>query len=114
MPFEAFLAEVGSPAGFDPELTLVAEMDGRLVGVLTGLVRSGRGWVRQLAVLADHRGLGIGEALLRSSFAMMRTRGLPVARLNVDVENESRALALYERVGMREVRSYLVYRKRLR
>ena len=56
-----------------------------------------------LAVLASHRGRGIGAALLRRSFASFAARGLHRVRLNVDAENATGATALYERVGMRVV-----------
>jgi len=57
-------------------------------------------------VLRSHRGRGIATALLQESFAEFERRGLPRVRLNVDSDNLTGAVALYERVGMRVVSSY--------
>ena len=50
-----------------------------------------------LAVLADHRGRGIGTALLAALERAARRRGL--AGLSLSVERDNPALALYERHG---------------
>ena len=57
------------------------------------------------------RGRGIGSALLRRSFATFAERGTPRVLLNVDFENPTGAMALYEKVGMRAVRGYDVFEK---
>lgn len=44
--------------------------------------------------------------MLRESFAEFERRGLPRVRLNVDSDNLTGAVSLYERVGMRVVTSY--------
>jgi mycothiol synthase len=76
---------------------------GEPVGALTSNVWGDRGWVNEIGVLAPHRGRGIGEALLRRSFATFARRELQCVFLNVDAENPTAATALYERVGMRIV-----------
>jgi ribosomal protein S18 acetylase RimI-like enzyme len=48
---------------------------------------------------------------LRRSFAIFAERGLPRVMLNVDFENPTGAMALYEKVGMRAVRGFDVYEK---
>jgi ribosomal protein S18 acetylase RimI-like enzyme len=104
--------EVEVPS-FDPSLWLVATAGDEAVGALTGVVWGDRGWVGELGVLAPWRGRGIASALLRRAFATFASRGLPRVRLNVDSENSTGALHLYEGVGMRTVRSWDVYEKRL-
>lgn len=49
----------------DPELFLVAEDGGEVVGVVLGAWDGRRGWVNHLAVKADRRRMGIGQALVR-------------------------------------------------
>ena len=44
--------------------------------------------------------------MLRGSFAEFERRGLPRVRLNVDSDNLTGAVSLYERVGMRVMISY--------
>ncbi|HET9939129.1 MAG TPA: GNAT family N-acetyltransferase, partial [Gaiella sp.] len=53
-----------------------------------------------LGVLAEHRGNGLGTALLVTAFAAFRGRGLSRAGLGVDAENTTGAVRLYERAGM--------------
>jgi mycothiol synthase len=91
---------------FDPSLWYLADSREHVAGVLIGAVLDGEGWVMTLGVRADWRGRGIGEALLRTSFAEFRRRGLHVVKLDVDAGNETGATRLYERVGMRVNRQY--------
>jgi mycothiol synthase len=91
---------------FDPGLWIVAVDGDEPVGVLWGSAHTDRGWVGELGVLRSHRGRGIATALLLESFAEFERRGLPRARLNVDSDNLTGAVALYERVGMCVASSY--------
>ena len=59
----------------------------------------GKGYVSYLAVDDEHRGRGLGRALLLESFARMRAAGLATAELSVNGENES-ATHLYTSAGM--------------
>jgi ribosomal protein S18 acetylase RimI-like enzyme len=87
--------------------------DGRSpVGALTASAGDEVGWVDYLAVLGSHRGRGIGSALLRRAFATFAARGLERLRLNVDAGNVTGATAVYERVGMRVVNRWDLWRRR--
>jgi mycothiol synthase len=101
-PFDGWIEELASSPS-DVTLWLLARDRGTLVGVLTARAGDEIVWVTWLAVLASHRGRGIGAALLRRSFASFAARGLRRVRLNVDAENPTGATGLYERVGMRVV-----------
>lgn len=94
--------------GFEPSLWLLAWADAELAGfVLAFPERAGDpslGWVESLGVRRPWRRRGLGEALLCSAFAELRERGVRAAGLGVDAQNETGALRLYERVGMRVVR----------
>jgi mycothiol synthase len=104
--FEEFLDRDVRRDDFDPALCIIAVDGDEPVGVLRGSAHSDRGWVYDLGVLRSHRGRGIATALLQESFAELQRRGLPRVRLNVDSDNLTGAVALYERVGMRAVTSY--------
>ena len=104
--FEEFLETSVRSDDFDPSLWIVAVDDGETVGVLWASAHTDRGWVGELGVLRSHRGRGIATALLEASFAAFFRRGLPRVRLNVDSDNLTGAVALYERVGMRVESSY--------
>ncbi len=94
--------------GFDPELWLLAFAGAELAGFSLAYPVRGTdqelGWVGTLGVLLPWRRRGLGEALLRNSFARLYDRGLRRVGLGVDAENVTGALRLYERVGMRQVR----------
>jgi ribosomal protein S18 acetylase RimI-like enzyme len=104
--FDGWVEEETASPTYDPTLWLLAR-DGRSpVGVLTASVGEGRGWIEYLAVLASHRGRGIGAALLLRSFSMLADRGLRRVLVSVDAQNPTGATAVYERVGMRIVNGW--------
>ncbi len=102
--------EVDIPA-FDPSLWLLATDGDAVVGALSAVAQDGRGWVGELGVRRAWRGRGIGSALLRRTFATFADRGMPRVMLNVDFDNPTGAMRLYERVGMRAVRGYDIFEK---
>lgn len=103
--------EVDSPS-FEPGFWFIAEEDGRPVAAVSGLIWGQLGWVGELGVRKPSRGRGIASALLRRSFSTFASRGQQRVRLNVDADNPTGAVALYERVGMRKVRGWGIYEKR--
>jgi mycothiol synthase len=104
-PFDRWREEHVTSPSFDPSLWLLAS-DGEVpVGALTASAGDG-GWVDWLAVLASHRGRGIGLALLHRSFAAFAERGMQRVMVNVDAENVTGATAVYERAGMRVVNAW--------
>ncbi|HEY3214318.1 MAG TPA: GNAT family N-acetyltransferase [Actinomycetota bacterium] len=111
--FEEWVGNEVEVPSFDPRLWLLASAGDEAVGALTGVVWGDRGWVGELGVLAPWRGRGIASALLRRAFASFASRGLPRVMLNVDSENSTGAVRLYEGVGMRTVRAWDVYEKRV-
>ena len=98
------------PEAYDPSLWLLARDGDVPVGALSASIGDG-GWVDWLAVLASHRGRGIGLALLRRSFATFAERGMRRVMVNVDAENVTGATAVYERAGMRVVNAYDVWER---
>ncbi|MBN1967543.1 MAG: GNAT family N-acetyltransferase [Anaerolineae bacterium] len=106
------------PAGHDDALWLLA-VDQRAAGEpVAGLClcrpkhdAPATGWVELFGVRQPHRGQGLGLALLRQGLRAMQAHGFSTAELDVDSENKTNAVALYERGGMTVSRCYLVYRK---
>jgi mycothiol synthase len=70
-----------------------------------------RGEVRTLGVLRSWRGRGLGRALLVRSMQTLRERGMTEVVLEVDTDNLTGALRLYEGVGFRTLSQDAIYRK---
>ena len=102
--------------GFDPSLWLLAFDGDELAGCSLGYLERGTdtdlGWIGTLGVRAPWRRRGLGEALLRRSFAALHARGKRRIGLGVDAGNVTGALRLYERAGMRPVRRSDNWRRR--
>lgn len=95
----------------DDALSLVAEMDGRLVGALGANLRRG---VAELGMFVggNWRGHGVGSALLASFLDWATELGAHKAALQVWPHNEA-AIALYEKFGfLEEGRLRRHYRRR--
>lgn len=98
--------------GVSPSFVVLLEHDeagagtGRLVGaaVARDFPDSGEGWIEQVAVRREHRGRGLGGALLAESFSRFRAAGRTGAGLSTD--SRTGALGLYQHAGMAVVRSY--------
>ncbi len=91
--------------GFDPTLWTLAWDGGELAGIVLAYPYAPGepdvGWVSVLGVRAPWRRRGLGEALLRAAFRGLHDHGLRRAGLGVGAENETGAVRLYERAGMR-------------
>ena len=59
------------------------------------------GYVDGLGVIQEFQGRGLGELLLRWAFAYYSAKRISYIELNVDTGNESGALKLYEKLGMK-------------
>lgn len=59
------------------------------------------GWIDNIGVLPAWRGRGIAAALIVDCFHRFVAEGFTHAVLEVDVENETRAQAVYQRLGFR-------------
>jgi ribosomal protein S18 acetylase RimI-like enzyme len=82
----------------DPDLLLVAESEGTVVGTVMGGYDGHRGWVYSLAVLPQHRRRGIGTALVRELEARLSARGCLKVNLQVRASNAS-VVAFYKHLG---------------
>ncbi|MDG4787248.1 GNAT family N-acetyltransferase [Micromonospora sp. WMMD1102] len=92
----------------------VAECDGEAVGILQSADQTldqNEGWVKQLAVLREHRRRGVGGALLAYAFARYAAKGREYAGLGVDLSNPIGPVRLYESVGMTPLYEGLVFER---
>jgi ribosomal protein S18 acetylase RimI-like enzyme len=84
-----------------PDLARVAvAADGSIAGYALGAVAFPEriGWILSVAVVARHRGCGIGAALTAALLAVFDEAGLPRVRLTVAPDNAP-ARRVYERLG---------------
>lgn len=82
----------------DPDLFLVAEQDGRLIGSVLGGFDGRRGMVYHLAVAAAQRHQGLGEALMQAVEDKLRAKGCLRYYLLVTQDNNI-AMKFYEQRG---------------
>ena len=86
---------------FDPEASFVAihQPTNALIGlILCSRVRDDVGHVTQVCLVPEHRGQGLGEALLDSTCAALRHGRFNVLTLTVTEANQ-RAVDLYRKLG---------------
>jgi ribosomal protein S18 acetylase RimI-like enzyme len=83
-----------------PELLLVGEEDGQVVGTVMAGYDGHRGWVNYLAVHPAWQGRGLGRALMDE--AEERLAALGCAKINLQVRDENEAArGFYEAIGYR-------------
>jgi GNAT superfamily N-acetyltransferase len=97
---------------YDSSLFFLAVRGAEIAGACLAIryAQPDEGWVRQLAVEEQHRGRGLGRALLLHAFGEFYRRGAPRVGLGVDAKNPS-ATKLYLGVGMRAHREYVQCQK---
>ena len=69
------LAEIEKKIARDPDLFIIAEADGAIIGSVIGGFDGRRGLIYHLAVAASFRGLGIGSRLMDEVEARLRAKG---------------------------------------
>jgi mycothiol synthase len=97
--FEDYTARTMQRPGFAPwNLRVVVDPEGSVVGACS-LQQAGEcGYVNQVAVAKERRGLGLARALLADAFANARAHGATRSELSTD--SRTGALGLYRKVGM--------------
>jgi mycothiol synthase len=113
VPFEEWREFFLGSAQFDPELWSLALDGDEIAGaaICSWEIRPGIGRVNVLAVRRPWRRRGLGRALLLHSFHQFRRRGRKTVDLNVDAENLTGAVGLYESAGMHVAHRDDSYRK---
>lgn len=97
--FEHFFAH-------DPAGCLIAEADGRRVGMGVATAYASAGFVGMLIVVPDLRGRGVGRRLLDATVSYLKKRGCR----GIYLDAVARAVPLYERAGFRRICRSLRFR----
>jgi len=85
---------------------LIALDEGRIVGYVNPVVGGREAWIGGLGVVPDHRGMGIGRALMARAEEECRREGVEEVSLEVIIGNDQ-AHRLYERMGYVDTRRYV-------
>ena len=70
-----------------PELFLVGEIQGRVVGTVMAGFEGHRGWINYLGVSPACQGQGLGRRLMEEAEAKLRALGCPKINLQVRTSN---------------------------
>ena len=104
--------EIGKKTSRDPDLFLVAECEGSIVGSVIGGFDGRRGMIYHLAVDASFRGIGIGARLMNEVESRLRLKGCLKCYLLVTADNPE-AEEYYRRRGWGHMDTVRLYGKEL-
>lgn len=104
--------EIAKKLTRDPDLFLVAEKNGHIVGAVLGGFDGRRGLVYHLAVDPACRQEGIGSRLMDELEARLRAKGCIRCYLLVTIDNRT-AMQFYERRGWKRMETVYTYGKDL-
>ena len=106
------LDEIEKKIARDPELFLVAESNGMIIGSVIGGFDGRRGMVYHLAVASEFRGMGIGSRLMDELESRLRSKGCLKCYLLVTHDN-SEAEAYYQHRDWKRMDDLYIYGKEL-
>ena len=105
-------AEIEKKLARDPDLFLVAEADGAIIGSVIGGYDGRRGLVYHLAVASSFRGQGVGSQLMDDLESRLRAKGCLKCYLMVTRDNPE-AEVYYQRRGWQHMDTVHLYGKEL-
>jgi ribosomal protein S18 acetylase RimI-like enzyme len=90
--------EIQKKLARDPDLFLIAEEDGQIIGTVIGGYDGRRGLLYHLAVATSFRGRGVGSRLMDEIESRLRAKGCIRCYLMVLADNDE-AMRYYEKHG---------------
>jgi ribosomal protein S18 acetylase RimI-like enzyme len=95
------LEDIQKKLEFQPDMFLIALLNGKLIGSVMVGYEGHRGWLNYLAVLPDYQNRGYGRKLVEKAIAELQKLGC--LKLNVQIrESNISAVRFYERLGFRD------------
>ena len=104
--------EIQKKIAHNPDLFLVAEENGQIIGTVIGGFDGRRGLIYHLAVTASFRGQGIGSRLMEEVESRLRALGCIRCYLLVTADN-AEAMRYYEKRGWEQMVWVVPYGKNL-
>ena len=89
---------VAKKLGRDPDLFVVSDDGGRIIGAVMGCYDGRRGWVNHLAVAPDYQRRGLGAAIMAELELRLQAKGCDKVNLLIEPSN-SNAQGFYEKLG---------------
>lgn len=105
-------AEIEKKIARDPELFIVAELEGDIIGSVIGGFDGRRGLIYHLAVAASFRGMGIGSRLMKEVESRLSAKGCLKCYLLVTHDNPE-AEDYYQRRGWQPMDTIHLFGKEL-
>ncbi|MFD2369207.1 GNAT family N-acetyltransferase [Brevibacillus sp. GCM10020057] len=105
------LNDLAQQLAWDSDLVMVAEKEGRVVGVVVGTIDGSRAFFYRLAVLPSEQGTGIGRQLVEAIEKRFKQRGVNRVLIMVNQDNPE-VLPFYHSLGY-EVQKYVTLSKKL-
>jgi ribosomal protein S18 acetylase RimI-like enzyme len=102
--------EIQKKLNRDPDLFLVAELNGQIIGSVIGGYDGRRGIIYHLAVHKTVREQGVGAMLMNEVEKRLQAKGCVKCYLLVVAENEN-AIQFYENRGWREMKEDRIFGK---
>jgi ribosomal protein S18 acetylase RimI-like enzyme len=103
-PMELWIEQTVAASTFDPDACFILEFEGEPAGFVSlanANYHLNGGYVDILGVAHKFQGQGLGQTLLQHAINHSVQQGREFIELNVDSGNESGALRLYEKLGLK-------------
>jgi len=85
-------------------ITIIAEEKGKKIGYLRLKKLEGSWFMRELSVIKEYRGKGVGTRLFKKAVSLLRQKRVPALYLGV-LSSNSNALFFYRELGMNRINS---------
>lgn len=105
------LDDLAKQLAWDSELVLVAEIEGKVVGVIVGALDGSRAYFYRLAVDPEYQGHGVGKQLVQAMEERFRQRGATQVIIMVNHDNQ-KVMPFYHSLGY-ETHEYIALSKKL-
>jgi ribosomal protein S18 acetylase RimI-like enzyme len=92
------MKDIRRKLSIQPEMFLLADIDGQVVGTIMAGYEGHRGWINYLATAPEFRRRGIARALMDEAERLLRIAGCPKINLQVRATNTA-ILDFYRAIG---------------
>jgi len=105
---------VGVPQ-FRPDLSWLIVHESEVIGLCVNWLPpdASQGWIEAIGVVPEWRGRGVADAMMTRSLNTFLEHGLTKVALDVDTQNPTGALQLYEKSGFTAVKREAIFVKAL-